>query len=144
MTAVSFTVVGVAAPAGSKRALRNPHTGRVQVVDASRRAPEWKALVAAAAAQAMCGAEPLRGPLHLRVVVHAARPASHRDRHGTVRRGAPQHPAVRPDITKLVRAVEDAMTGIVYVDDAQIVEQHAAKRYTLAAPMVQITVSELL
>lgn len=34
----------------------------------------------------------------------------------------------KPDSDKLVRAVLDAMTGIVYNDDAQVVEHHARKR----------------
>lgn len=36
---------------------------------------------------------------------------------------------VRPDVSKLIRATEDALTGIVYLDDAQIVEEHAYKFY---------------
>lgn len=35
----------------------------------------------------------------------------------------------RPDLSKLVRAVEDALTGIVYVDDNQVVQLIANKRY---------------
>lgn len=34
-----------------------------------------------------------------------------------------------PDLDKLVRAAEDSMTGIVYHDDAQVVECHSRKRY---------------
>ena len=36
---------------------------------------------------------------------------------------------VKPDLSKLLRAVEDALTGIVYHDDAQIVEAHIGKYY---------------
>jgi crossover junction endodeoxyribonuclease RusA len=38
-------------------------------------------------------------------------------------------PIVRPDLDKLVRAVQDALTGLVYVDDSQIVDLVVAKRY---------------
>jgi Holliday junction resolvase RusA-like endonuclease len=34
-----------------------------------------------------------------------------------------------PDLSKLVRAVEDSMTGIVWDDDKQVVETHSRKRY---------------
>lgn len=36
---------------------------------------------------------------------------------------------VKPDLSKLVRSTEDAMTGILYVDDAQIVELSVRKHY---------------
>lgn len=39
------------------------------------------------------------------------------------------YPAVKPDLSKLIRSTEDAMIGILYVDDAQIVEVKARKHY---------------
>lgn len=43
-------------------------------------------------------------------------------------KGRPR-PSVKPDVDKLQRAVFDAMSGILYVDDGQIVGVHAAKFY---------------
>jgi Holliday junction resolvase RusA-like endonuclease len=40
-------------------------------------------------------------------------------------------PVVKPDLSKLVRAAEDALTGIIYHDDAQIVQIEAYKFYEL-------------
>ena len=39
-------------------------------------------------------------------------------------------PSTRPDLDKLVRAVLDALTGIAYVDDGQVVEITASKIYS--------------
>lgn len=39
------------------------------------------------------------------------------------------HHAVRPDLDKLIRAVNDALTGIAYVDDGQIYRMEAEKHY---------------
>ena len=36
---------------------------------------------------------------------------------------------VRPDLSKLVRSTEDAMTGVLYADDAQVVELSVRKHY---------------
>jgi Holliday junction resolvase RusA-like endonuclease len=36
---------------------------------------------------------------------------------------------VKPDLDKLVRGVCDALTGVIYHDDAQVVEIIASKRY---------------
>lgn len=38
-------------------------------------------------------------------------------------------PCVKPDIDKLIRATLDAMTGIVFLDDGQVVRVSAAKQY---------------
>jgi len=37
--------------------------------------------------------------------------------------------AVKPDLDKLVRSTTDALTGILYVDDAQVVEYSVRKHY---------------
>lgn len=38
-------------------------------------------------------------------------------------------PTVKPDVDKLVRATLDALTGVLFVDDAQVVELNASKNY---------------
>jgi Holliday junction resolvase RusA-like endonuclease len=38
-------------------------------------------------------------------------------------------PIKRPDVLKHARAVEDALTGVVYGDDAQIVDEHILKPF---------------
>lgn len=41
----------------------------------------------------------------------------------------PTEPAIRrPDLDKLARAIGDALTDVVYVDDSQVVEEHHYKR----------------
>lgn len=145
---VSFTVHGVPAPAGSKRGFYR--AGRVIITDDAKRSRPWKAQVADAAAEAMTFHDPdgtsgyrppLEGPLHLLLIFWMPRPTGHYGARG-VRPSAPPYPAVRPDVTKLVRAVEDALTGIVWRDDAQVVHQEASKRYGVP-PRVEIRVSEL-
>ena len=76
----------------------------------------------------MTGRPLLDGPLALEVVFTVPRPKGHFGVKG-LRPSAPPHPTVAPDTTKLLRAIEDAMEGIVYRNDAQIVEQVARKVY---------------
>lgn len=60
------------------------------------------------------------------------------------RPSAPHYPAVKPDATKLVRAVEDALTGICWRDDAQIVNQDVRKRYAdTGSARVEIAITSL-
>jgi Holliday junction resolvase RusA-like endonuclease len=54
---------------------------------------------------------------------------------------APIAPPVKPDVLKLARAVEDAMSGIIYKDDAQIVTERLCDRYGIL-PGVAIQVEE--
>ena len=44
------------------------------------------------------------------------------------------YPAVKPDLDKLERAVLDALTGVVLVDDALVVDLHSIKRYADGGP----------
>lgn len=133
---VEFTVLGRPQPAGSKRAfvIRRKNTGKlgVAVSDDATKSRPWKDSVAAAAHEYLNGRPPLTGPLLLEVDFYVARPAGHFGtgrNAGVVRPAAPRFPAVRPDATKLVRALEDALTGLVWRDDAQVVIQTVRKRY---------------
>jgi crossover junction endodeoxyribonuclease RusA len=138
---VRFEVWGTAKPAGSKRPFRRGD-GSLGVRDASDGSREWKNLVADKAAEAMEGRPQLEGPLAMLVTFYVLRPKTHygtgRNAH-TLKPGAPVYPSTRPDTLKLTRAVEDALTGIVYRDDAQISMQLAIRRYS-DRPRVTIVV----
>jgi len=134
MTSVDFYVIGRPQPAGSKRAFAiragGQLTGRTAVADANPRARSWQHQVTSAAPHLE---HLLTGPLALEVTFMLARPVGHygqgRNRH-RLRPAAPAYPAVRPDVTKLLRGVEDALTGVLWRDDAQIVTQTARKLYS--------------
>lgn len=125
----ALTVYGNAEPAGSKRGFYRPGLG-VRIVDANPKSREWKNLVAQEAGKIADGM--LDGPLMLTATFYRPRPASHfgsgRNRE-VLKPSAPLFPTVRPDTTKLLRAVEDAITGIWLKDDAQIVRQVVAKEW---------------
>jgi Holliday junction resolvase RusA-like endonuclease len=130
-TAVVFTVLGRAQPAGSKRAYVNPHTGRANIVDAAKGSRPWKQQVAGAALEHRNGGL-LTGALELHLAFFVARPKGHYGtgrNAGVVKLSAPAFPTTKPDVTKLVRAVEDALTSVLWRDDAQIVRQLASKEY---------------
>lgn len=128
--AIEFTVLGRPQPAGSKRAFPRKGGG-VIVTDDNPRARSWQQEIRIVAVEAMDG-EIIDGPVELFCRFVLARPAGHFGtgrNAGSVRLSAPRYPIVKPDITKLIRAVEDALSGIVYRDDAQIVNQRAFKAY---------------
>lgn len=122
---IHFTVVGIAAPQGSKTAFRTKG-GRIALVESSPNVKPYRASVASAAYAA--GAKVLHGPIFITVVFQFVRPKSHYTAKGALRDAAPRHVG-KPDIDKLCRAVLDALTGIAYADDSQVVALDASKVY---------------
>jgi Holliday junction resolvase RusA-like endonuclease len=127
VSAVAFTVFGQPAPAGSKTIGRG-RAGNTFIRDSSKKSYPWKKDVAQAAGIAMQGDGLLEGPLSLELVFHVPRPKGHFGVRG-LRPSAPAYPTVKPDVLKLARAVEDAMSGVVFRDDAQIVTEFLRKTY---------------
>lgn len=127
-----FTVLGKPQHGGSKTAYPiKTKSGkyRCNVVDENEKEVKpWRNQIEIVAAELMGDRPVFEGPLMLVVEFYVPRPKSHFGVHG-VRRSAPRYPTTRPDATKLIRPLEDALTGIVWKDDAQIVEQIGRKRY---------------
>ena len=132
MTELRFTVYGKPKPGGSKRSFRHPQTGQIIVTEDSDN-KNWRSQVAQAGALRMSYdgvRDLLTGPLHVTFTFVRPRPASHYGsgrNAGTVKQSAPAFPTTRPDVLKLARAAEDALTGQVWRDDAQIVDEHLVK-----------------
>ena len=126
---LEFVVAGIPAPQGSKRAF--VRGGRVSLVESCARVKPYRALVSLAASQARTEA-PTQQPVGIAIAFVFVRPKSHYTSKGVLRAGAPTHPG-KPDIDKLCRAVLDALTGILYHDDAQVVSLSASKRYGVAS-----------
>jgi len=128
--AISFTVYGRPQTAGSKKSFpfkRGDGSLGVRVTHDNPKSQSWMQEVRAAARKAYNGPL-LDGPLALHVTFFLARPKGHFGKHG-VRPSAPQFPTTKPDCTKLVRCLEDALKGVLWRDDSQVVSQANNKRY---------------
>lgn len=156
MKALVIVVRGTRAePAGSKTA--NRHGG---VRDANKNAKPWKAIVADKAESAV-GKQFGRhfdggltvpsyvevnlpvwpdAALVLDVVEYRARPKGHFTTKGALSATGKRkpHPTSIPDRGKILRGIEDALIGLVYRDDAQIVDGRVAKRWSTSARTVII------
>lgn len=127
----AFTVYGQARPKGNMR--RTPAGG---MYDSDKGVKAWMQSIAwSAHALGDARGTPWhddRVPLKLEVVFWIRRPAFHLTggvTGGGLRPSAPGWPTMRPDVDKLVRAVLDALTGVAYSDDSQVVQLVAQKRY---------------
>lgn len=135
-----FTAYGRPAPQGSKR-----HVGKGIMVESSKHLKPWRDDVKAAAEKAIADqlvtVFPLDGPVSLLVVFTVPKPKSAPKRRKT-------WPAKMPDLSKLIRSTEDAMTAAgVWTDDARVVEyRYVGKTYpnegvgSLPVPGVQVWV----
>lgn len=148
---ITFFVEGKPQPAGSKRAFvlkkAGAWTGRAIVIDDNPKAKDWKTDVKHAArsvAEQMDG-NVLRCPLKITARFTMPRPKHHyrtgKNAH-LLRPDAPTRHVSKPDATKLLRGLEDALTGLIYADDSQIAEQHVTKIYGDRIG-VEVTICEL-
>jgi crossover junction endodeoxyribonuclease RusA len=128
---LDFIVLGEPQPQGSKTVGRTRAGGSFVREDNPATAP-WRQAVAAAALKAIDEQPLWTGPLRLVATFVFRRPASHFGtgrNAGRLKPSSPLYVRGRPDVDKLLRAVGDALTGIVWRDDAQLVIVHAEKHY---------------
>jgi len=143
---IGFAVYGIAATAGSKQsfpvldgkgdAVRNKKTGRIitRVKHDNPKTLYWMSHVADKAGQVMemKGRALLVGPIRLTLTFYRHRPQGHFGtgrNAGKLKASAPELPITRPDTVKLTRAVEDALTGVAWLDDSQVTTHVLQKRY---------------
>ena len=128
-------VRGIPAPKGSARAMLIG--GRSRLIASSSNAnaraqAAWVNAIRSAWAKAVA---PLTGPCWVNVLFHMPRPRGH---YGTGRNSAklkpsaPPRPTSFPDLDKLVRTTLDALTGLAFADDSQVVSIAAAKAYAVS------------
>ncbi|MFG1872195.1 RusA family crossover junction endodeoxyribonuclease [Micromonospora arborensis] len=150
---LQVVVHGTPGPQGSKTPKgRNPKTGRMVMVESSKKVKPWRALVDAAARDAIHrmprehrGAFPLDGPLVGRMVFTMAKPTS-------AAKGRQAWPTTYPDVSKLLRSTEDALkTAGALADDARLVDfDRLAKVYpgedpeALDRPGVRLSIRRLV
>ena len=134
MSVIEIFVPGQAAPAGSKRGFYIKKINKVIMTTASKKQKPWQESVRWAFKQQYDRMVPPRGPLRLVIKFSELRLDSHYGtgrNAGKLKQSAPQYPhkTRTGDLTKLIRAVEDALEGLAFVNDKQIVDTHATKVY---------------
>ena len=114
-----ISVYGSPAPQGSKKFMGKTKLGRGILLETSDKTTPWRADVMTAARgvlDELGRPAPIDGPIIARMVFSFARPAS-------VKRSKRPFPSVYPDLSKLIRSTEDALTAAgVWRDDALVCE----------------------
>lgn len=133
MREIRFTVLGRALPQGSKNAFKAGN--RVVLVEASKGLKPWRSVVALEAKLTMDEVQDqslIEGAVAVEILFQFV-PGK------TVKR---KEMTTKPDVDKLSRAILDALTGVCWKDDSQVVELRVRKQYGVA-DLVRVAVIEL-
>ena len=122
---VTFTVDGDPVPKGRPRFARR---GQFVQTYTDAKTIDYETHVAMRARHAIGATKPLEGALSVFLYLRYTVPASYsKKRKEACLRGV-EYPK-RIDIDNVYKSITDAMNGIVYLDDSQIVEAHIKKVY---------------
>ena len=86
------------------------------------------------------GLEPYDGPLEVRMKFYRPVQTSISKKERARRLSGVHRPTVKPDLSNYVKATEDALNGILWVDDNLIVTETAEKKYS-ESPRIVIEVN---
>jgi Holliday junction resolvase RusA-like endonuclease len=138
MDTVYFVVPGE--PVGQGRPRTSVRNGRA-IIYKPQRSKDYERVVSEAAAEAIGGEKPFNGALKLTVYVHRQLPpgASKKDKAAML--AGDILPTKKPDLDNVLKAIADALTGVVWEDDRQVTNIMAMSRYS-DVPSVEVTVTE--
>lgn len=141
---IIITIYGTPQPAGSKRGFYRG--GKVIVTDDNAKSRPWKNLVTDACRQVYDGPL-LEGALTVTMVFFMVRPKGHYGsgkNSAKLKPSAPAWPTSKPDVLKLARGTEDALTGVLWKDDAQTAMLRLQKQYAEdGRPRCVVTVAQM-
>jgi Holliday junction resolvase RusA-like endonuclease len=136
MIVAEFVVPGEAVPKGRARFSTRGGSVRTFTPPETR---NFEALIRLAAREAMKGQPPSEGALLLHLEVRVLPPASWSARRRRAAVAGEIVPTRKPDLSNILKAVEDAMNQVVYVDDSQLVDSIQSKRFS-GSPGVSVRV----
>ena len=133
MSELIFSIPGVPAAKGRPRMTRAGH------VYTPAKTATAENLVSIYADQAMEGAELMVGPVAISILAKFVVPPSYSAKRRALCISGQLLPEKKPDLDNIIKLITDAMNGIVYQDDKQVVGIRALKVYA-AHPETEVTV----
>lgn len=118
---VQFQVYGVPQTKGSTRAFCIPGRRFPVTTNDNPKNNPWAQLVAAEAQRFRLPDMPWKGPVSIRLTFCVPAPKNLPKRRLSFA-------TKKPDLDKMLRSVKDALKGVMYCDDSQVIDEHATKR----------------
>jgi len=137
---IQVFIPGVPVPKGSAKAFYVKALGRARVVqDNAEKQRPWASMIAVMTRDRWTYGV-TNSAVHADMLFVMPRPKSHLRANGSVKGSfAQREHTSKPDVDKLARCVLDALTGVLYTDDSQVVEINARKTYG-GAPGCMLTI----
>jgi len=135
---IQFTVYGDPVAQGRPRATQQG--GFIKMYDPEK-SKDYKDYVRLAASQHAPTAL-LEGPVGMMLTVYRSMPKSFSKIKVTEAEAGRLQPTSKPDIDNYLKGVKDALKGIIWKDDSQVVEVFAQKRYS-AKPRIEVKIKDL-
>jgi len=123
---IQITIPGKATPKGRPRFVRR---GNFVSTYTDKATESFEGKVAYLAKQAMAGQEPLRSAVCVVIFFNLNIPSSYSKKRRAACLSGDEMPTKKPDWDNLAKSVTDALNGIAYTDDAQIVQALIIKQY---------------
>ena len=89
----------------------------------------YEFLIKEAGIEAMGSSEPLETPVSLYLYIRLPIPKSYSKKRTEACLSGLEQPTKKPDSSNILKSVEDALNGVVYKDDCQIINHHITKVY---------------
>lgn len=120
---LSFTVYGVPTPQGSMKAFVPKGSRRAYLTTDNKKLKPWRQEVSGTAKVAMQGEPPANRKIGVELYLDFFF-----DRPSSVSKKVPDK-TTKPDMDKLLRGIFDALTGIAFEDDSQVVRSGQTKQF---------------
>ena len=130
MMQIHFQVEGD--PKGKGRP-RFSRVGNFTKVYTDKQTLTYEAMIATFAKQAMGGTELLKTPVSVFLYVRLPVPQSYSKKRRDACLNGLEKPCKKPDIDNIAKTYLDAMNGIIFVDDTQVIDLHVKKLYSVVA-----------
>ena len=126
MMQIHFQVEGD--PKGKGRP-RFSRVGSFTKVYTDKQTLTYEAMIATFAKQAMGGTKPLKTPVSVFLYVRLPIPQTYSKKRREACLNGSEMPCKKPDIDNIAKTYLDAMNGVIFVDDTQVIDLHVKKVY---------------
>ena len=134
MSFTEFTVPGIPRPGGSKKGFpirrKDGSFVKIGIADMSKDVMSWRGAVVDACRKVFLGPPTIQA-LSLKINFFMPYRKGDFGKDGQIKKSAPHWHDKRPDTCKLIRSTEDALTGVLWQDDSQVVSIIATKEFGL-------------
>ncbi|WP_337032468.1 RusA family crossover junction endodeoxyribonuclease [Paenibacillus illinoisensis] len=134
---IQFTVYGN--PVAQGRPKFSSQGGFTRAYD-PKNSKDYKDYVRLAAAE-HAPAALLEGPLGMVLTVYRSTPKSFSKKKAAQAEAGQIRPITKPDVDNYLKGVKDALKGVIWKDDSQVVEVFAQKRYS-ARPRIEVKIKQ--